>query len=184
MRDRRLAVRYAGALLAAAKREGTLAGVAESYAAVLEVCRAHPDLRRFLEGPQVAEQEQKLLLTSVFGPRLEPLLLRFFHLLVDKIRIEYLLDAGEQLALLYEAERGYRRAQVTTAVPLPGELESGLREQLERIAGAKIIMEKRVDPAVIGGASVTLGDQILDGTVRTQLERLRDRLRQAPLRGR
>ncbi len=182
MRDRRVAARYARALLQAARSEADLAALAESYAGVAQVMRDHPALPAFLEGPQVAEDEKKQLLESLLGGRVEPLLLRFFHLLIDKNRIEHLCAIGEEFALQVEAEQGYRRAVVVTAVPLPGDLEEALRARLAALASAKIILEKKVDPGVIGGACVTMGDQILDGTVRTNLMRLRDRLLQAPLR--
>ena len=67
MRDRRLATRYAGALLASAGRDGDLAAVAESYAAVRELLARRPDLVSFLQGPQVAEAEKRGLLRTLFG---------------------------------------------------------------------------------------------------------------------
>ncbi len=183
MRDRRLATRYAGALLAAAKRAGVQGAVAEAYAAVREVVAAHPPLVTFLEGPQVPEDEKKQLLASVFGARVEPMLLNFFHLLVDKNRIELLDDIGAELARLHEADQGLQRALVTTAVALPGDLEAQLKGRLEALTGARVVLEKRIDHDVIGGVCVTMGDRILDGTVRSHLDRLSERLLGASLRG-
>jgi F-type H+-transporting ATPase subunit delta len=182
VRDRRLATRYAGALLAAAKQAGSLPGVAEGYVAVRAFAAERPELSTFLEGPQVPELEKKQLLTSVFGGRIEPVLLDFFHLLVDKNRIELLDDIGVELARLYELDQGLRRAIVTTAVALPGDLEPALQARLEKLIGARVVLEKKVDPGVIGGVSVTVGDRILDGTVRSGLERLRALWLRAPLR--
>ncbi len=68
MRDRRVALRYAEALLRTAKPAGTLAACAESYAGVLEVMAGHRDLVIFLDSPQVREQEKKAVLGKVFGP--------------------------------------------------------------------------------------------------------------------
>jgi F-type H+-transporting ATPase subunit delta len=182
MRDRKVATRYAGALLASAKQAGVLDGVAESYASLLELHLGRTDLRIFLESPQVRTEEKKELLQTVFGPRIEPLLLNFVFLLIDKNRMENFRDIGEEFAALVERERNVMRARVTTAVALPDDLEQQLRDKLAAMTGKTMILEKRVDPAVIGGVKVVMGDKILDGTVRTNLDLLRKTLEKAPVR--
>lgn len=182
MRDRRVAARYAEALLRTAKPGGTLAGCAESYAGVLEVMAASRDLVIFLDSPQVREQEKKEVLKKVFGPRLEPVLLDFFNLLIDRNRIELLRDIGEVFAELVEADQGLVRARVVTAIALPADLEAKLRDKLAQVTGKTVILDKKVDPAVLGGVCVTLGDRIIDGTVRTNLDRLRKTLGGAQVR--
>jgi len=182
MRDRKVATRYAGALLASAGQAGVLDGVAESFAAVKEVVHGNRDLRVFLDSPQVPEAEKKKLLKDVFGGKVEDLLLAFFNLLIDKNRIENLQDIAEAFADLVERERGVLRAAVVTAVPLAEDLEGALREKLASTTGKAIILDKKIDPAVIGGVCVTMGDRILDGTVRTNLDRLRKQLGEAPVR--
>ncbi len=183
MRDRRVAIRYAEALLATAKSAGQLAGIAESYAGVNETVAANRDLATFLFSPQVATQEKKQLLKGVFGPRIEPLLLDFFNLLVDRNRLDAVGDIAEVFAELVEADAGIVRAQVVTAIALPADLEQQLRAKLAGVTGKTVVLEKKVDPAVIGGVCVTLGDRILDGTVRTNLDRLRKTLGTAQVRG-
>jgi F-type H+-transporting ATPase subunit delta len=182
MRDRRVATRYAGALLASAKEQGVLEGVAESYAAIMDVVAGNPQLITFMDSPQVATQEKKDLVKNVFGTSIEPVLLNFIHLLIDKKRIENLRDIGEQFADLVEEEMGVLRAQVVTAVALADDLSAKLEAKLSSFTGKKIILEKKVDPAVIGGVRVTLKDKVLDGTVRTNLDLLRKKLEQAPVR--
>lgn len=183
MRDRRVAGRYAEALLRTAKPAGTLAACAESYAGMLEVMAANHDLVIFLDSPQVSEREKKDLLQRVLGPRLEPVLLDFFNLLLDRNRIELLRDIGEVFAELVEADQGLVRARVVTAIALPADLEAKLRDKLAQVTGKNVVLEKKVDPAVIGGVCVTLGDRIIDGTVRTNLDRLRKTLATAQVRG-
>ncbi len=182
MRDRKVATRYAGALLASAKEAGVLEGVAESYATVMEVAAGSGQLITFMDSPQVATQEKKDLLKSVFGERIEPVLLHFFYLLIDKNRIENLQDIGEEFAAQVEDEMGVVRARVVTAVALDDELADKLKAKLAGLTGKQIILEKKVDPAVIGGVCVTLKDKVLDGTVRTNLDLLRKKLEQAPVR--
>lgn len=183
MRDRKVAARYAEALLRTAKPAGALAGCAESYAGVMEIMAANRELVVFLDSPQVREQEKKEVLKKVFGPRLEPVLLDFFNLLLDRNRIELLRDIGEVFAELVEADGGLVRARVVTAIALPADLETKLRDKLAQVTGKNVVLEKKVDPAVLGGVCVTLGDRIIDGTVRTNLDRLRKKLATAQVRG-
>ncbi len=182
MRDRKVATRYAGALLASAKEAGVLAGVAESYASLMEMHLGQSELRVFLDSPQVPTAEKKELLQKVFAGRIEPLLLNFTYLLIDKYRMENFRDIGEAFAFLVEQEQGVLRARVTTAIALPSDLEDQLRTRLARLTGKTMILDKRVDPAVIGGVKVVMEDKILDGTVRTNLDLLRKTLEKAPVR--
>ena len=182
MRDRKVAVRYAGALLTSAKAGGVLAEVAESYVAVLEVMASSKDLVIFLFSPQVRTQEKKELLEKVLGGRIEPVLLHFFFLLIDKKRIEDIRDIGEEFAKQVEKDQGIVRARVVTAIEMPADLADLLQNRLVALTGARIILEKKIDPAVIGGVCVTMGDQILDGTVRTNLDQLRKNLEKTQVR--
>ena len=182
MRDRKVAVRYAGALLTSAKAGGVLADVAESYAAVLDLMASNKDLVIFLFSPQVRTQEKKTLLEKVLGGRIEAVLLHFFYLLIDKKRIEDIRDIGEEFADQVERDQGVVRARVVTAIELPADLAEQLQGKLADLTGARIILEKKVDPAVIGGVCVTMGDQILDGTVRSNLDSLRKNLEKAQVR--
>ncbi|PID79032.1 ATP synthase F1 subunit delta [bacterium DOLZORAL124_64_63] len=182
MRDRKVAGRYAGALMTSALAENNLGEVAESYAAVMTVVEEHPDLVVFLGSPQVAEEDKKKLLAKVFGDKVEKILLHFFYLLVDKNRIGNLRDIGEAFAEMVEEHQGVVHARVVTAVDLPDDLAAKLTEKLAAYTGAKVVLEKKIDPAVIGGVCVTMGNKILDGTVRTNLDLLRKKLEKAPVR--
>ncbi|MBU8869762.1 MAG: ATP synthase F1 subunit delta [Gemmatimonadales bacterium] len=182
MRDRKVAVRYAGALLTSAKAEGVLNDVAESFAAVLNVLNANKDLGIFLHSPQVRTQEKKELLNKVFSGNIESVLLRFFYLLIDKKRIENILDIGEEFADQVEKDQGVVRARVVTAIELPADLAELLQGKLTNLTGARVILENKIDPAVVGGVCVTLGDKILDGTVRANLDSLRKKLEKAQVR--
>jgi F-type H+-transporting ATPase subunit delta len=174
--------RYAQALLAAAEAGGVHEGVAESYQEILGAVKSRSDLTVFIESPQVATQEKKDLIAAVFAGRVEPVLIQFIQLLIDKNRIEFFRDIGEEFARLVEGKLGFERAIVTTAVPLPDDLAALLSKKLEAVSGAKIILEKKIDPEVIGGVCVTMGDKILDGTVRTNLDLLSKHLGQAQVR--
>jgi F-type H+-transporting ATPase subunit delta len=182
MRDRKVASRYAGALMISALAEGNLVEVAESYTSIMDAVKGNRDLLIFMDSPQVADQEKKELLNVVFENKIEKVLLHFLYLLIDKNRIENFRDIGEEFVDMVEKHQGVVRAQVITAVALPDDLAASLKEKLSLMTGARVLLEKKIDPAVIGGACVTLGGNILDGTVRNNLDLLRNKLEKAPVR--
>ena len=179
MPDLRVADRYARALLEAARERDVVEAVAESMDGILATVKDRADLAIFIESPQVATQEKKDLLQAVFGEHIEPVLLHFVYLLIDKDRIEHFRTIAGEYDRLMEFERGIVRAQVTTAIELAADLEEQLNARLNARTGFKVILEKRVDPAVIGGVKVVLEDYVLDGTVRTNLDLLRKTLEKA-----
>ena len=161
---------------------GGRTNVGESYAAVVEFVQSNPKLATFLEAPQTPEKEKIAMVKTIFGDRVERLLLNLFLLLIEKNRPEYLEEIGVDFASMVEAEQGYQHAVVTTAVTLAPDLEEALTARLAALTGSRIILDKKVDPVVIGGVLVTLGDKILDGTVRTHLAGLKSALAGASLR--
>ena len=182
MRDRNVAVRYARALLDVCIEQQIVDGVSESFDGMMSALVGSPGLRVFLQSPQVRTQEKKELLRKVLAGQVEPLLLDLIDLLIDKDRLIHIGDIHEEFQTLVETHRGMQRATVVTAVPLPDDLEAQLVAKLEARIERKVILDKKVDPAMIAGVRLTVGDYILDGTVRAGLDELRATLEKAPLR--
>ena len=182
MRDRNVAVRYAQALLDVTVERDLVDGVAESFDGMMAALAGFPGLRVFMQSPQVPTQEKKALIRRVLSDQVETILLDFMELLLDKDRMIHIADIQEEFQTLVERHNGPQRATVVTAVTLPADLEEQLVARLEAHSDCRIILDKKVDPSVIGGVCVTLGDKILDGTVRSGLDDLRTTLEKAPLR--
>jgi len=182
MRDRNVAVRYAQALLNVAIERDKVDGITESFDGITEAVAGHDDLRVFMQSPQVRTQEKQQLIQTVFADKVEPTLLHFLELLLEKDRIMHLADIHVEYTTLVETHRGMQRVRVVTAVPLDGDLETALRNKLASLTGKTIILDMKVDPSVIGGVCVTMGDQIIDGTIATGLGRIGHALEQSPLR--
>ena len=182
MRDHRVATRYAGALFTASEVVGQSADIAESYRLLYEAVKGDQQLRTFLESPQVSTDEKRDLMRGVLTDKVESLLVDFVILLIDKNRIEFFRDIGVEFIHLVEKSQGFRRAVATTAVPMAEDLSEQLSNKLAEAVGAKIILQNKIDPQVIGGVSVQMGDEIIDDTVRTNLARLRKALLDAPVR--
>ena len=97
-------------------------------------------------------------------------------LLVRRGRIELLPEVAAQLRRLYDQRQGIVKATVTSAAPLTEAETIALRERLAGMTGGRVDLSVQVDPAILGGVMVRLGDRLIDGSVRGRLERLRTRL--------
>ncbi|MBD3334338.1 MAG: ATP synthase F1 subunit delta [Candidatus Eisenbacteria bacterium] len=181
MREPALARRYAEALFLAARDRGVLDAVATDAAGLRDLLAAEPRLRRFLESPQVLTAEKEKLVRSTLGEGAEPLVRDLVLLLLRKQRVPYLNDVLQLFQERLDEHRGFVSATVTTAVPLPEELSEELRRRLEAREKLKVRLETRVDPRILGGVTVTIGDKVIDGSLRQELRELRRRMLETPL---
>jgi F-type H+-transporting ATPase subunit delta len=97
-------------------------------------------------------------------------------LLLDKGRIGSLPDIARAHRALVDEHAGRVRATVTTARPLDPALEARLKAALEKTSGKTVLLDKKEDPSIVGGLVTQLGDIVYDGSVRTQLQQLREQL--------
>jgi F-type H+-transporting ATPase subunit delta len=126
--------------------------------------------------PEVATDRKIEFIRKVFGPRLDPMTVNFLVLLMEKKRIISVLDIAEDFSRMIDEHRGLLKARVVSAIALSGDQESRLKSQLDRLTGKNVILEKRVDPGVLGGVEVHLGNRIIDGSLRHGLKLLREDL--------
>jgi F-type H+-transporting ATPase subunit delta len=144
--------------------------------AVADAYRTVRQFRAILSDPNLAEDTKKKALNGVFKSRISETTLSFLNLLVDKRRITLLPEIQREFDRLALQVQNIARATAVTAVPLnPAEIKS-LTKSLEERTGKTIELVTEVDPAVLGGVLVRIGDNVIDGTVKGNLDRLRARL--------
>ena len=176
MADLRAARRYATALFGVAVRQNELETVERDLNAVVDLWEQNPQISAAMGRPQVPTDVKRRILQQVLGDQVQPLLLRFVLLLLDKIRIDLLPDVRDEFQRLADEHRNIVRAQVTTAVPLSPELAQALRIKLGSREGKIVGLIPVVDPSIMGGVILRVGDRIMDGSVRGRLETLRRQL--------
>jgi F-type H+-transporting ATPase subunit delta len=169
---------YADAFLNAAGPDGVPAALEEYRSFVKDVCGAVPDLERLLASPSLSADEHIGLIDRAIAPRATPLFANYLRVLARHRRLGLLrkiLDVAER-----EAERraGKRRVQVRSAAPLTGEATKELTAKLAAAIAAEPILEATVDPSLLGGLIVRIGDTVYDGSLRTRLRQLNGRLRE------
>ena len=179
MRAGTIARVYARTLFLQADRRGEIEAVDESVRGLTEVLGRSAGLRRFLAAPQIEAADKRALARSAFGERLHPLVIRFLELVIDKHRENLLADILGAWGELLDERANRQSATVTTAVPAAAELIQRVQAALERATGKTIALEERVDPHLLGGLVVRTGDTVIDGSLRSRLVTLRQRLRAA-----
>jgi len=135
------------------------------------------ELRQALENPVFRPEQKRAVLESIL-PRVAPTpeVQRFVLLLLDRRRIMLLPAIARAYRDLTDAELGQVRAEVTSAQELAPATLDRVRRSLEQRTGKKVIVTSKVAPELIGGLVARVGDLVLDGSVRTQLDDLRNRL--------
>jgi len=174
--DVAVARKYARALFSAALKAGNAERVHQDLNAFLALRNEDPAFLNFLVSPQVDSAQKHAFIKAVFDPKVDPLVGGFLRLLVDKGRIVNLPRICEEYGRMSEEHRGIIRIGVISAGPLEGDQEKKLAEILARRSGRQVILEKKVDPAIIGGIILHYQDRIIDRSIRRGLKTMSDAL--------
>ena len=171
-----VARKYSQALFLAARDRGLIDAAYKQMNDLTTFLDSDQTLLNFLKAPQVLDEHKQALVRKVFGDRLEHLLVAFLIVRIEKHRISFLPEVIDEFARLVEAEKGIGRATILTAVPLTESERTRLIDRLAAKTALKIVLEERVEPEIIGGMIVILHNEIIDGSVRHELDRLQHQL--------
>ena len=162
---------YAEAIFRAALEKNALGAVADALAMVAAIARDE-QMHSVLLNPKVSAEQKKQLFAAVAGERLDELTARLVSLLVDNHREVLIGSIAEQFdALKHEHER-VLRARITSAQPLSSEQRADIVSALEKRYGKKVEADLDIDPQLLGGARVQIGDQVIHASVRDALAQM------------
>jgi F-type H+-transporting ATPase subunit delta len=179
VRDTTVARNYAEALFSIAEREGREDAFAQSLSGIGAMVEENAAIGAFLQSPRVDLAAKKNTLRKAFDGRIDPLLLNFLLVVLEKRRQRLLPAIASEFRSLLDEKQGRLHVRVTLAhAPEPGE-EQAITAELSRILGRAAIPHISVDPTIAGGIVVRYGDSILDGSVRRRLADMRNRLYEA-----
>jgi F-type H+-transporting ATPase subunit delta len=179
MRDRKLASRYAKALMASLPDLSTAARVDEFLDALRRHLLESEGFQRLLHDPAVPRPTRKTVLRSLAERADMPArVANLLDAVVDHNRTSSLPSITELFHEEVEAAQGIVPAEITTAAPLDEELRQRATRALERLTGKTVRLAENVEPTLLGGAVTRVGSMVFDGSVRTQLGRLRRRMAQ------
>ncbi|MBN2170530.1 MAG: ATP synthase F1 subunit delta [Candidatus Krumholzibacteriota bacterium] len=181
MRHAAIARVYAAALLELARERGEPDALAADLRDLRAALADSPTLRGVLECPEVSgEAKDRILAAVAEGARTE-LTPRFLRLVVERHREPALLAILEMFEHLRDVEAGRLRGRLRTARPLAEEDRRRLEEALGRSTGREVRLSVETEPDLLAGLVLHLADRMVDGSLRSRLARLRDRLLTAEL---
>jgi F-type H+-transporting ATPase subunit delta len=168
-----LAGRYASALFDLAENAKQLDAVAGELRGLRQVIADSEDLRRLIRSPIYDREQQGAAMAAILDKAGVGDLTRRFVLVVAQNRRLFALP---QMIDAYLAELAHRRGEVTAVVTaaraLTKEQQSALTERLRKVVGAKVQVDLKVDPALLGGLVVRVGSRMIDSSLRSKLEKL------------
>jgi len=174
----RAAIRYAKALLDAAHEKGLATQVGTDMETVSTSIAGSRELQHFLLSPTTTSETKQNVLLEVFAGTSDEAK-ALFRLLLDNKRFDLLQEVATQYGRLLEEMNGIERATVTTAVPLDKETESKVLSKVLEFSNKKIMLENVVDPAIIGGFILRVGDRQYNASVAGRLDALKRELKHA-----
>ncbi len=178
-----MARRYALALFALGRESGeaVLDRYGEALSSLARMVAASPELARLFRAPVISSAEKRavvLRLLASLGPVGEDRTVRDFCLLLtDKERLPLLEEIALHFNGLLDTEKGIVRGDLVTAVPLSREHREASLATLEQQTSKKLVLRYEVDPEILGGVVLRVGDMVLDASLRAQLNSLRDAIK-------
>jgi F-type H+-transporting ATPase subunit delta len=174
-----LARGYAQALFQVAQAEGALEQVEDELFRFARILENETRLREALTDPSVPPEHRAQMVQELLGPKASPHTTNIIGFLVQQGRARELPKIIDSLVQLAAEERNKAVAEVRTAVPLDGDQREKLKDAIARATGKQVELKVLIDPSVVGGLLVRVGDQIFDGTVRRRLQMAREHVGRA-----
>ncbi|MBI1917902.1 MAG: ATP synthase F1 subunit delta [Planctomycetes bacterium] len=174
---RRVARVYAEALFNEANARNQSREILDELEALVnDVVRPNPDTEAFFRSAAIGRDRKAEALRAALGGRTSDLVFNFILVLNDHYRLDLLAVIVAAYRELLEQHTGQMRVQVRTAVPLDHDHQERLRHELRQAFAREPILEQRVDPDLLGGLVVQVGDWLYDASVRTRIESIRNQL--------
>lgn len=177
MSSQTVARRYAAALADVVLQRGEAREVQQELVAWDEMMRSNANLREVFANPTVGlDQKRSVLKRLIEIAKPKPTTVNFLKVLLQNQRLPELDQINRRFAAVLDERAGVIAAQVTTARPVAAETQQALQTKLRNLTGKSVRIEFDTDPGMIGGLVTRIGSTIYDGSVRNQLEQIREKM--------
>lgn len=175
MASTRAAIRYAKAILDLANSKGVAEAVNNDMKSIASTIEANSELSDFIQNPTTTVEVKESALLEVFAD-VNGVTKGLFHLLFENKRFEILEGIALEYSKIFDEGNGIEVAKVTTAIPMDATLEAKVLAKITTLSDKKITIENIVDPSIIGGFILRIGDQQYNASVANRLQVLKREL--------
>lgn len=165
--------RYALALYQVAEEKGKVDEYLSNLREIVELFETNNDFLQLIKHPQISTSKKKKTFIKIFKNRVDEELLSFLLILIEKDRILYVKEKLSEMEKIHLERNNTLLAQVKTVVPLNDIERNTLIEKLEINYNKKIILKEELEKAIIGGVYVRIGNDVIDGTIRSKLDEMK-----------
>ncbi len=165
--------RYAKSLLDLSIEQNKLEESMKDMDYVMKVIASSRDLRVLLKSPIVNADKKEAILVNLFQGKISDLTFKFINIILSKGRESQLEGIAHGFLNLYRKNKGIEEAVVTSAVQLSEAQRNDIREKLKGITGNSIEIKEMIDPSIIGGVKIRVGDKQYNGSIAYQLDQLK-----------
>ena len=172
-----MARRYAAALADVVMAGSEAREVQAELSAWESMMQGNPDLLEVFRNPTIPyEQKRGVLAALIARARVRPTTANFLQVLLRNQRLPDLQEINNRFALELDERSGVVVAQVTTARPIPASVQESLGDSLSNLTGRRVRLQFTVDDDLIGGVTTRIGSTVYDGSVRTKLQEIKQRM--------
>ena len=173
MSTQRIAIRYATPLLELALEQGIEDKVKSDMEAFSKLCDENREFLLMLSSPVIPHLRKAGIIQKIFDGKVQKLTSKFFEVIVKKNREGVLPFVAGEFLSLYNAQKGLQEATVTTSFAINKAMKKEFESLVKKLSGKDPILKEEVNPDIIGGYELTIGDRKLDASVSGQLRALK-----------
>ena len=178
MKNEILAKRYAKALFVVGTEENALDEYAETLQAFADLYASTPEVVDGLTNRVYpADVRQKVMTEIVKSAGVSNIMANFLNLLAEKNRANVLPEIASSFQAMVDEERNICQGTIVSAKELQPAMQEKAKETLEKITGKQVVLKTEIDESIIGGIIAKVGDLVLDGSIKTQLEGLKESIK-------
>ncbi|WP_102401442.1 F0F1 ATP synthase subunit delta [Haloimpatiens massiliensis] len=168
--------RYALALYEVAEMKGKIDEYMNDLQEIVDLIKNNQEFLQVIKHPEITTSKKKKIFINVFKGKIDEDLLSFLLILIEKDRILYLEEKLKEMKKIHLEKNNILLAEITTAIPLNDHERTKLIDKLKKMYSKDIILKEIVDKKIIGGVHVKVGDDVIDGTIKTKINEIRRRV--------